>query len=613
MDEQKLHHIDVGSKIGGARKDFGRRAMTIDDLAGMNGLEKGALVNKKNIWPPLDYEKMRDESVTAQVATALKYLRHKLNSGPDSVSESENYIAAITLIRDSVENVKTDDDFMAAMLKIHEVGGSPLSGWGRSLTALEKQWGYCARQIIDDGYRGVYSAKLYQEFAKILCSTSADPWGHMIKPKRIKSDADLETAKIKKENDRNLHCPHLEKVVREGTDWREGRNVNADDLIQTFGFRAIEFGNWLPQNERQQVLNMAYDSLRDLSCALDLPPQALSLGNSYALAFGSRGTGGTNAALAHHEPARRVINMTRMNGAGCLAHEWMHALDWHLGNLVDFGCAASELDAKEQSAPMERLLRSLKQRDSTPDEIRERAKKESESGCTSAISWLHERDPKARELLAQKLADLLKVEYAKLKDDCKVGSPSFNENGGVSTGVVSRSVVNVAKQFIGRDATVKTSIRQRITSNLRYVLHHLAIVATVDAVREIGNEFPASFLGCKNSVDSEFFKQAKELDKNTRSILYWATPKELFARAGAAHVSDQLESKGIRSDYLVYGSDNERHKNNPLGNPNPAEGERELFAQHFRALMMEYRMLCKDVDNSTECSLENNSQWQQAN
>ena len=32
--------------------------------------------------------------------------------------------------------------------------------------------------------------------------------------------------------------------------------------------------------------------------------------------------------MAHYEPARNVINLTRLKGAGSLAHEWGHALDY---------------------------------------------------------------------------------------------------------------------------------------------------------------------------------------------------------------------------------------------------------------------------------------------
>lgn len=81
-----------------------------------------------------------------------------------------------------------------------------------------------------------------------------------------------------------------------------------------------------------------------------------------AIAFGSRGKGG---ALAHYEPGRKVINLTKLKGAGCLAHEFGHAFDHYLfglcgytGGLVgvnepflSYVAKPSEYDRVEHKAP----------------------------------------------------------------------------------------------------------------------------------------------------------------------------------------------------------------------------------------------------------------------
>lgn len=60
---------------------------------------------------------------------------------------------------------------------------------------------------------------------------------------------------------------------------------------------------------------------------------------SLAIGFGSRGRSG---ASAHYEPARKVINLTKMKGAGSLAHEIGHAFDHYLYNLCGFEGSAGE-------------------------------------------------------------------------------------------------------------------------------------------------------------------------------------------------------------------------------------------------------------------------------
>lgn len=118
---------------------------------------------------------------------------------------------------------------------------------------------------------------------------------------------------------------------RVGPDYREGKDATPEMFMSTFGFRGVEFGNWVKQGkngrERQWMLNNAYDSLMDLSKILGIPPKAVALDGELGLCFGSRGHG---SASAHYEPANRLINLTKTKGYSCLAHEWFHALDHYL-------------------------------------------------------------------------------------------------------------------------------------------------------------------------------------------------------------------------------------------------------------------------------------------
>jgi hypothetical protein len=113
---------------------------------------------------------------------------------------------------------------------------------------------------------------------------------------------------------------------RVGVSHRNG-DVTPEQFAEEFGFRGVQFGNWVEQGRRQQDLNEAYDALMDLAGILNVPARAMSLGGELGLAFGARGKGGKNPAKAHYEPARIVINLTKKDGAGSLAHEWWHALD----------------------------------------------------------------------------------------------------------------------------------------------------------------------------------------------------------------------------------------------------------------------------------------------
>ncbi|HEN3560580.1 TPA: hypothetical protein U5E20_000075 [Yersinia enterocolitica] len=128
--------------------------------------------------------------------------------------------------------------------------------------------------------------------------------------------------KISREEQRKLS-----NEPRIGIERRKG-NVTPEQFSDAFGFRGVQFGNYVEGTRRQSELNDAYDSLIDMAELLNVPPQALSLNGELGLAFGARGKAG---AKAHYEPVQVVINLTKGNGAGSLAHEWFHALDNYFG------------------------------------------------------------------------------------------------------------------------------------------------------------------------------------------------------------------------------------------------------------------------------------------
>jgi hypothetical protein len=133
----------------------------------------------------------------------------------------------------------------------------------------------------------------------------------------------------------------LKELKREDMpDRRGGKDVNAEDLVKTFGFRGVQFGNWVNDKEGRLSLNHAYDALMDLADVMGIKPENIAItkgGKKLGLAFGAFGKGGRAAALYFPGPNAdygvdegHVINITKTKGTGTLAHEWGHALDYAL-------------------------------------------------------------------------------------------------------------------------------------------------------------------------------------------------------------------------------------------------------------------------------------------
>lgn len=103
-------------------------------------------------------------------------------------------------------------------------------------------------------------------------------------------------------------------------------DVDPITLMEQFGFRGIQFGNCLSGIEKQQFVNNTHFSLSVMADVLDISDRWIG-GGKLGMAFASRGRGN---ASAHYEPALHVINLTRFNGPGCIAHEFWHSLDQRL-------------------------------------------------------------------------------------------------------------------------------------------------------------------------------------------------------------------------------------------------------------------------------------------
>ena len=100
-------------------------------------------------------------------------------------------------------------------------------------------------------------------------------------------------------------------------------------FLNEFNLKGVEFGNWLQQGERYDHLLAAGYGLHEIS---KLVGKNIGFDYNLGLAFGARGKRG---ALAHFEAYQGMINITKQKGAGSLAHEIGHAVDYFLGAHYD--------------------------------------------------------------------------------------------------------------------------------------------------------------------------------------------------------------------------------------------------------------------------------------
>lgn len=135
------------------------------------------------------------------------------------------------------------------------------------------------------------------------------------------------------------------KVIREGG--KSFDNITTAEsqkmLNEQFKTKSLQYGNSMTDEERAYHTKWTLEAFSDLSEVLDLPLDQITVNGKLGMAFGARGKAG---ALAHYEPDTKMINLTRGNGFGSLAHEWGHFLDNILSD--DMGTFISETPTYEE-------------------------------------------------------------------------------------------------------------------------------------------------------------------------------------------------------------------------------------------------------------------------
>lgn len=126
------------------------------------------------------------------------------------------------------------------------------------------------------------------------------------------------------QSDRGCGNSVLDRLQFGGADFRNGRDITREEFKEMFNLCNVDFGDSMPKYERQVHLNMAFDALSAMAEVLGITTESIGIANSVSLAFGARGKRGANA---HYEPRTGYINLSRLHGAGALAHEWGHAVE----------------------------------------------------------------------------------------------------------------------------------------------------------------------------------------------------------------------------------------------------------------------------------------------
>ena len=410
-------------------------------------------------------------------------------------------------------------------------------------------------------------------------------------------DEAVETAKNLTTKDRGTTVGELgvkvESVERVGPARRlEGEDISSERLMNEFGFKGVNFGNWMKapsaRLEAQMHLNHAYDSLHDLAEILHLPPRAMSLNGMLGLGIGAQGSG---AYAAHFVPGVNEVNLTRTKGAGSLTHEWGHGLDHFFATIAGLATVyepfltthATLNPVKKETVFVDgkwvvqegqrfsnirpeilEAFKSIVQAMDIREQTAEEAKTAQDGHLTRAEKSLDRWIVATRRDFGG-----MEPEFDAIAERIRRGDLGDGYVAAGSTAFLSPAVValrSLYKQKHGRMYSLENSKG----------LQNCAEYAKRQRERFAQLEEPE-----RAKVPTNYAVNAQRLDVEKGGKPYWSTRLEKFARAFDAYVSDELDARGMQNGYLAHqGRD---------GVSVPMGAEREAINKAFRVLVNEIR------------------------
>lgn len=603
---------DFGEKIGGAKKDLWKeRNFYIDDLDTLSDGEAFKYCTKEQVWKKPDYKKLC-EYKSKLLVFCIKKIRDSLPAKVKATSDTEKnllnrkkFVEFISLVRDIAMELKSEEELKDLFQRIFIANGYYSNkGWTvkvyrnsnitnkfvKNVQAIPLKLKHFQKEINRIGFPDSFSNRKKLEVRELepgkffVCRSAASGYCYSrICETPFTSDEEAQEyiktiSQSKSVCAFHLKKPELENIKRKGK-YQRNFQVSTSDIYKTFKFRGGEFGNYASDSERQMHLNYCFDALMDLAYILNVEPSFLALkrkdGSSLGIAFGSRGSG---KAVAHYEPCRNVINITKVKGAGSLAHEWGHSMDAFFGNMLgsnmEHPFASSSIIFKNNTVPNELvdsfnvLVDSIKFTYASEEKAKEQTTKENKE-----IIEIIEKKKKSLESIMEHVMETFSCQQeqyhgkrilrAASKDEIKEFNSFLDDI--LENNSSAEPVYSLYKKVKGRIP------RKAYRKNIDLIIYQISILK-----KELKNIDEANVLRRKES--SNFLKESEKLD-NARKKPYYSSIVEMLARAFEAYVEDAMTQEQFVSQYLVHSTSNSVYFSDIK--PYPESQERKNINKNF--------------------------------
>lgn len=489
-----------------------------------------------------------------------------------------------------------ENDAVAAMKAIEQGWPAPQEAWQKRYDIREWKAG-------DKVFRKGGTVTLSEDEFEVVTKTKG-AYKRIVADGLKTRDEAIAKAKSLTERDRNGGMEEerlpLSEMRREGAQRRKpGQDITSKRLMDEFGFRGVNYGNWVNDAERQAFTNNAYDALYDLAEILNVPPKALSLNGMLGLAFGAQGRGGIFAA--HFVPGVNEINLTKTKGAGALAHEFGHALDHY------FAVQAGDKYAKAQEPFMTHFA---KVEGAVRPEIADafqkivgamRGKPETAEEVSARIAQSRKDDVTR---LDRRIAEMRKNMEIRLKPDDSVRVlTEFDQlaermkRGDLGDGMVMLSKSRKNGNAVHDVVAQVRNLYKDSTGQVPYVDDVMRLQWAAAAIKFQKDAQQQAMVHKPQTKPTSFLKAANKADAEKGGQVYWSQPTELFARSFQSYVMDKLRDRAARNDFLTHPQPPVERLRYPDKDPYPRGDERAAINTAFDRLVSEIKT--RETDSGT--------------
>jgi hypothetical protein len=592
----------TGEHIWGSRKDLsGFKIESSKDLDDMTYEDAKFLVTKARLVEPHDLGVFAAQGVPPAVAHMSMAMVAAIGAKPvDTPQARATYVEEVRTVLGSLKNIQTLDDFNELKVEMRrkmeraqeweQVSDSDLMPREKAFESVDQlqkdnpRMKYkVMRRGFGSGEKSFYIVqktlrpydslgKRFTDFLRAKGKGYREAIHEAMKIDGMSTDEGydylrirgMETPEKKKPTKKDLAAARKRLGIDADTErgWstakavagaveRKGETVkvksaNEKRVKNSFNLREVDYGQegWMTQADREYHTKALEGAMHDMSEALGVDPAILSLNGRLGVAMGARGKG---RAAAHYETGRHIINITKFQGGGSLAHEWGHALDnvmatVLIGNKKGDAKYLMEHHGHSQLPPAVRAAATALKTalEKAPDPVEAKRKYEKNLSVLNKHinDLISQSNEKVREI--RKLQEKPDTDHHRLTSlESAKESLRRMKNAGYESAINRWKAV---VEQLSDPNYVRTDAENDQINELKF---------DVDLLRQVINREKRHYSAYRSlpSDASDYARSAMVLGKG-----YWGNSEEMFARAFESFVQDQLEDNGRRNSYLVDGT-----------------------------------------------------------